>query len=406
MDQWRSIRDAAVDLSVFVLRRQPVDPDWREIARRQHELESRLASARYRLDPAAQYAPEGTVGRRQPLLAPGTPQRAAYEEELARAARFVEAAQMLVLRSHWVNFRLEGVETPNIEGIARNAPPHASPLERRIAIADDALDVYQRTIEEIGGPPASVGGVEALYSRPAARAIYLTELESNRRYRKLMARMEVNEIAASSLLRGVGHAVEALSGTSGGEEPSASSPSGRVAALQERYRNLQSDRKVRRGILFAHEVEALGGRERQRAIGFYMARLSGGRIERRLSGEEETALSTGDYGDVGERLLAHRRTLAERLERIPNLRAPAGATEITDASGIPMRVVRELGGIMRLDGLTSDTRMLVGVTTDSTSFGMVTVVPLNDAAVEALGGEAPRAVSSVRLTPATEDDLP
>jgi hypothetical protein len=405
MEQWRSIRQAAVDLSVFVLRRQPVDPNWREIAQRQHELEGRLASARYRLDPAAQYEPQGTVGRRQPLLAPGTPQRAAYEEELARVERFVEGAQMLVLRSHWINFRLEGVETPNIEGIGRGRQ-FTSPLERRIAVADDALDVYKRTVGEIGGPPEAVGGVEALYSRPEARTIYLAQLESNRRYRKLMARMEVSEVAATSLLRSVGQAAEAEPGAVPGQEPSASSAAGRIAALRERFRNLQNDRKIRRGILFAHEVESLGARERQRAMGFYMARLSGGIAERPLSGEERTALASGDYGDVGQRLLASRRTLAERLARIPNLRAPAGPTEATDASGTSMRVVRALGGIMRLDGLTSEARLLVGVTNETALPGMVTVVPLNDAAVEALGGEAPRPVLSYRLTQASEDDLP
>ena len=65
---------------------------------------------------------------------------------------------------------------------------------------------------------------------------------------------------------------------------------------------------------------------------------------------------------------------------------------------------RALAGVMRLDALTSDERLLVGVVAEH-SWGLVSVIALNDAAVRALGGYAPVSVLPVRLLPATENDL-
>ena len=155
MDQWRSIREAAEQLILQVMLEQPIDPDWRDLAQRQHDLEARLTSARYRLDPEAQYARGQALGRHHPCSPPALPPATRTEEELARAERFVNYAEMLLLRSHWRNLRLEGVETSGIEGLGTNAQ-FASPIERRLAVADDALDVYERTVVEMG--PSRSGG--------------------------------------------------------------------------------------------------------------------------------------------------------------------------------------------------------------------------------------------------------
>ena len=188
LEQWSSIKRRSVEL---IRETMHVDPDWRDLAQRQHELEVRLANARYRLDPQSQNTLSQNLVRRVPLLAPGTAARAAYEAELTRAESFVFAAERFVVRTHWVNLRIEGIETPNIEALGTGGPRYGSMIEARLATADDAVDVYERTVREIGGPPEAVGGVEALYREPSARATYLEQLETNRPYRKMLLRLEV-----------------------------------------------------------------------------------------------------------------------------------------------------------------------------------------------------------------------
>ena len=175
--------------------------------------------------------------------------------------------------------------------------------------------------------------------------------------------------------------------------------------MRERFRLIENDRKVRRGILFAHELQAIDERVRTRAVEYFTARLARRPQEQPLSPSEIEALESGDYGNVGTALLRERRTMAERLRRIPELRAPVGPTEVIDPqTGEAIRVSRALSGIMRLDGLTSDERMLVGVVLRPAR-GDVQVIALNDAAVRQLGGYGTREVAPDRLTSATEDDL-
>ncbi|HSN29717.1 MAG TPA: hypothetical protein VLT45_25695, partial [Kofleriaceae bacterium] len=393
MKQWSSIKDSALDLVTQVLRAQAIDPDWTDIGQRQHDLEARVASARYRLDPAAQAEDPRDPARDVPLLSPGTEARRIYEEKLAEAERWLRFAESMVMRNHFVNLRNEGVETPNIEAFWNNAR-FDSPLEAHIAVADDALDLYQRMIELIDGPPPSVGGVEALYREPSARLAYLGALNNDRTFRKNIQRLEVNETAARSLLRSLS-----------GEVAADNASRGKVDKLRERFEALQNDRKERRGILYSYELEALDARERQRAIAYFTPLLGGKDTDPVLTQAEIAAAKTGDYGDVGTQLLGERRTVAERLAQIPNLRIPTGPVEVLDASGTPIRVSRLLSGIMRLDALSSNERMLVGIVDWTALPAMAKVVPLDDDAATALGGYAATLVAQLRLMPANEDDL-
>ena len=60
---------------------------------------------------------------------------------------------------------------------------------------------------------------------------------------------------------------------------------------------------------------------------------------------------------------------------------------------------------MRLDGLTAQERLLVGIVEWHPIPWMVRVIPLNDAAVSVLGTYAPTLVHESRLMTANEDDL-
>lgn len=406
LEQWSSIRESAWDLIKQVQREQPVDPDWNDLSQRQHDLEARLISARYRLNPLAQFDNPTGAARHVPLLKEGTPQRQAYEEELRRAEQHVRSAETMVLRAHWVNFRIEGIETPNIDGLGTGGPgiPSISPAQRRLEVADDGLDLYEKTMQQMGGPPESVGGVEALYREPAARRAYMVELESNRPYRKLLRRLEVTETATDSLLRSLTQELRAPPGTDPTAPVASGSPAARLSALQARFRRLRNERKVRKGILFVQEVQELHSQAKDRAVAHFLPLLAGRSGEQPLSREELVALRTGDFGAAGSRLLTEHHSMASRLALIPDLRAPTGPTELTDSSGTTIQVSRTLRGIMRLDGLTSSEPLLVGVVAHPVP-GMTSVIALNDAAAAVLGGYGTTLVVSARLLGANETDL-
>jgi hypothetical protein len=80
MEQWTSIRENATELVRQVVREQALDPDWVDIGQRQHDLEARVASARYRLHPEQQASQPGEALRHVPLLSEGTEARRVYEE--------------------------------------------------------------------------------------------------------------------------------------------------------------------------------------------------------------------------------------------------------------------------------------------------------------------------------------
>src|SRR5262249_27226181 len=155
--------------------------------------EARLASARYRLEPKAQFDPQN-IARHQPLLSPGTDARRTYEQELKKAEDQVASAERLVLRAHWVNFRAGGGETV-IKGLSKNAQ-FDSYFERHVAIVEDAVRLYKQTIEEIKEPPRAAGTAEELYRDPGARARYKSQLDTNKPYRKLLRRLEITEVSA------------------------------------------------------------------------------------------------------------------------------------------------------------------------------------------------------------------
>ena len=83
-------------------------------------------------------------------------------------------------------------------------------------------------------------------------------------------------------------------------QPPHSSPTAKFNALQERFRQLRNDRKVRRGILFPEEIEEIRQQDRARATAYFTARLSGGRPEHPLSRrrKQRWALATTALSDA------------------------------------------------------------------------------------------------------------
>jgi hypothetical protein len=391
MDQWKSIKTNAFELVEQVTRKQADDPNWRDIASRQRDLEARVASARYRLDPKAQFGPD-SVPRDVPLLSPGSEAYKAYEQELATAEGYLRMSEWAILRAHWLMFKSQGVEV-DVEGISANST--LTGFDRQIGVIRDGLRLYERVIDELGGPPPVVGGVEALYREPSARAIYLAQLESDKTYRKQLARLQVNEAALRSLFQHVEMQIAA--------DAAKATHDAELSKLQKRFRKLQNTRREGRGLLYAEEVEALGKRESARAVAFYAPKLGATDSDPVLTREQTVALEAGEYG--GKDVLDKRRTIVERLERVPNLRIPLGPTEVTDTSGNVMHESREVHGIMRLDAMYRDNVLLVGVVGAANVPGMVNVIAVNDAAIDVLGGYAPVPVIESRLLPATEDDL-
>jgi hypothetical protein len=399
MEQWSSIRENASKLIREVME-HPKDPDWQDIAQRQADLEARLASARYRLAPEAQ-----GEARRTALLASGTEARRVYEEELAKAKDTVFFAETIVLRGQWMAFKFEGIETPRIEALWKGAmAKYSSPTDARLALADDALDEYELIMKQIGGPPAIVGSVELLYREPSARQLYLVQMRTDAKFRKLLRRMEIMETSAQSMLARLDETVEAAP-----ELPAVAprtSPRGKLDSLKERFHRLRNERKVLRGILFLQELQDLASAERTRAVAYFAPRLADRPGEQPLATEEIAALETGEYGAAGRKLLEERRAIADRLALVRGLRAPSGPTERTTPTGETMHVSRALGGVMLLDGLTSHEKLLVGVVEPADSVGMVRILALNAAAAQVLHGYQTQPVMAFRLTPATEDDLP
>lgn len=394
MPQWHDIHAFGADLYIDIMKGED---DWADIGQRQHDLEARVANARYRIHP--------TGPRRQPLLHEGSPGWQAYQEQLAHVEATARIVEQTILVREFLTLRREGVEVGDIGAIAFNSQ-FGSRQERLLALASRALDLYELGIHQIDGPPSAVrGGADAVYRDPAAQRAYLQAFQDDRTFRVRMLRLRTNELAAQSLVQQLAESAPASSapaGTAAGA--AANDPS---AALSERFRQLENERSVVRGILFQEEIQEMIARDHRRAVDYYAGRLAPS--EHPLTEPEAAAFQTGEYGEAAEQAVSEPHSVRDRLAMIRDLRPPSGPEEVTDASGDVMRVYRTVPGLMRLDSLTEDQVLLVGRVSELPfDFGedtMVEIVPINDAAVSYLGGYGTRMVTRSRLLPASEDDL-
>ena len=391
MEQWTSIRKESTAL---VEEFKSSSPDWAEISRRQRDLEARLSNARYRIDPAAQ-APAGSdPARTDPLLTPGSAARSAYDTKLAAAEKWVQVIEMFVLQWHFRTLRGEHEPTPNIEALWNEEPGkqrYSTFLDKRFAFADDALDLYESMITEIEKPPASVGDAETLYREPSARVAYREAIKKDAKFRKRLVRLELNETAAISLLRSLQIPPE--------QDADNAHFRAQVSQMSERFLTLKNQRKEKRGILFAQEVDELDARQHQHAVAYYAPLL--GQAAKPLTKDEIAALQNPLYY-VGQGAL--QRDIASRLEQIPGLRIPVGPLRADHPMYGMMDVDRMAPGIMRLDRDETDKRALVGVVKVSSNGSTYTVIALTADALEKLGN-APIDVPRVRLSDAHESDL-
>jgi hypothetical protein len=248
----------------------------------------------------------------------------------------------------------------------------------------------------------------AIYGEPSARVRYRAELTNNASFRKMIQRLEITRIGVKSFIQMLEHLLTAAgrpdAPRTGTPPPTATAD---LDALRERFQTLENDRKVVRGILFAQEVDEIDAKERSRALAYYAPKLGARSDEQPLTAAETAAFKTGDYGAAGSQVLGHKQSIIDRLKMVPGLRAPTGPTDFIDAAGTEIHVSRRLEGVMVLDGLTSEQTLLVGVVDDKTHaiVALVSVVPLNDAAVSALGGPGAQWVVNSRLIEATEAEL-
>ena len=398
----------------------PAGPDLPAVSESFRELGWMMSSARYRIDPAAQ----GAL-RTAPLLRPGSPARAVYEEELHdrehRLGLFVEQLGRLAAgerpalsepaRSYmWSTYTSRGIARHNFTEQDRLMAPVRATAEQ-ISFGPAQADVgavlarlttvrrqYDTVLAEAAGLMPELARTETwadptAYARAARAAV--------RSHATVLRRVELAESVLQSALE------QAQAQAAIGEH---STPD-RARLLQvelESARATLSRRRFVLGIPLPSEVDTTI-RERQALADPGLAVALGqtaGTPE--LSPEETRALRSGRVASAGgAQVSTPRAQLAEldRLQRAAGM-APSGRREIFRIVGdYDITDLFVLSIVHR--SVSASENVLVAPTgrrheqmSGRGHFDSVEVLPLNRAAITLFGSTSPQYVASYVLAPA------
>ena len=362
MPQWPALEEAVEELEELL---QEEDKDW-EAAREKHtEVQQMLRNARYRINPAA-------AGMRSaPLMPPGVPGRATYEETL-------RGFEMRLMRSQAALF----------PGMSAGAFAEGT---ASAAAVEQALAAYERLVASSPERPDAV----ALYRDSANAAVeYPAFVRGHPDYARFLDRLQAAEMALQSMA--VRMAQEAPVGP----------PTESAASLPARIRTAVSRRRDQLGLLFLDEAARAAGTARRQETARLAPLLGEAPGTRPLTEEERAAVSGGNLEEAGAQLS----TVSNRLEQVDGFSIP------TAPDGIIGGVFRLVGTIESIELLitsiptltiAADENVLVGraagpaqgMVSSRGHYDAVPIVPLNAAAVGRLGGPGIRRVPRYTLQP-------
>lgn len=397
MEQWREIDDKLDQISGYIHHAYfQVGIDFDDFSEADDQARKMLSNARYRIEP-----PPGSY-RTAPLL-PKTAQ--GYNTYIGR----LEARER---RYWWLNNRLS-------ETLAGRAPKPTKaiymagePWEKReeaptfaqrndttvaLDVATRAQQAYDKIVAGTTGPPAEL--VNAMFTNSAdALTGYAAYLKKNDGYRNRLQTLELQQRAMLLVLSRARNVIDPAS--------SVQLDRAETDPVRERLRMLMlgvrtsiSHRYDELGMVFPSETQALAAKVRETEVGILTVALGGAPAGLTpLSASEQRASRESLIRDVAPKL----GSTVDRISRIPELRGVGMGGKL---GGI-YRLVGEPDGYDLPDALTSQNvpaskNALVGDLGEGKSFDRGfrrlrhTVhtrrcLPLNDAAIEVMGGTDPR----------------
>ncbi|MFH8249505.1 DUF4157 domain-containing protein [Microbacterium sp. B2969] len=412
MEQWRDIDDKLDQISAYIHHAYfGVEIDFAGFSEADDHARKMLSNARYRIDP-----PPGSY-RTTPLLPSAAPGYNTYIGQLETRER----------RYWWLNNRLS-------ETLAGRAPKPikqiymaGEPWEKReeaptfaqrhdaglaLDVASRAQRAYDELVAGTTAPPASL--VNAMFTNSAdALTGYKTYLRQHETYRNRLGPLELQQRAMLQLLGRARTVVDPAS-TVQLDTPQTEPTRERLRMVMLAVRASISHRYDELGMVFPSETDALAAKVRESEVGILTAALGGtpaGYVP--LSPAERRAGREEAIRDVAPRL----GSTVDRISQIPELRGLGTGGPLTGV----YRLVGIPDGYDLPDALTSQDvsaskNALVGDLGEGESFDRGfrhlrhTVhtrrcLPLNDAAIEVMGGTGTRDLTRYVLKTVTLAEL-
>lgn len=412
MEQWRDIDDKLDLISAYIHHAYfGVNIDFADFSEADDHARKMLSNARYRIEP-----PPGSY-RTTPLLPKTAPGYNTYIGQLETRER----------RYWWLNNRLSETLAGRAPKPTKQIYMAGEPWEKReeaptfaqrndaglaLDVASRAQRAYDQIVAGTTGPPASL--VNAMFTNSAdALSGYKAYLDKHESYRDRLGTLELQQRAMLQLL-GRARTVIDPGSTVQLDTPQTEPFQERLRMVMLAVRASISHRYDELGMVFPSETEALAAKVRESEVGILTAALGGtpaGYVP--LSPAERRAGREEAIRDVAPRL----GSTVDRISQIPELRGIGTGGPLTGVYrlvGIPDG--HELPSALKSQNVPASTNALVGDLGEGESFDRGfrhlrhTVhtrrcLPLNDAAIEVMGGTGTRDLTRPVLKTVTLAEL-
>ena len=414
MEQWEEI-DRKLDSINGQLEWSPVGDDstirYDDYIEMIDEAQKMISNAKYRVEP-----PPGAY-RKSAILPPTAPAYRTYMDNLEQRER----------RFWWTQHRLAELvagRTPRLAGGTFGEPPHtweelenapsatgARNADDSLRLAEDAMRTFGVRIDAVPKPPKEL--VDAMFTNTAdIGSRYSAYLDKNDDYKRALTVLEFHQTLLIGL---IDHARQIV-------DPAGTvSLAGSTDSLQkERLKNLmlnlstkQNMRYDKLGLIYPSEVPALFGQIKTAELEQFGAALGVSPDAEPLTAMEQRAAREWLIQLMAPRLGA----TADRLAQIPELRRYGPDGKITGIYRLldPMSEFHLTGGPQDTPASTSRNALVGDLGAGhieiqmrgryGKGFPTRRVIPINAAAIEALGGTGERQIRTERLAHITMAEL-
>ncbi|MEO0442264.1 MAG: DUF4157 domain-containing protein [Pseudomonadota bacterium] len=346
MDQWDEMDDALSFYGLYweIYRTDYEDIDWDDVLESQQELDMMLRNARYRLNPQAL---PGRTLRTAPLISPGSPGYSTYVNLLDSYELRYQSIMALVITGD--------TYAPRVTVPGRSA--HVTQI----------LDAYQRLM-------ASMEPIPELFTMESSPAYYRSYIQNHGDVMANLRRLQVMEMGAASILARV--RFDAIN-----QDQPAEDEARNILAQEARLEQLFTQRRDTHGFIYERELPNYQTASRLQEDRQLLQALSPRDTPvRPFTAEEMTALTSEELEDAGRLATSTANQIALWRQRAPGLAAR-------------VYLIHDPGGESIIGGIDASEGAVVGYVgrsalERSSQFGhytLVSVVPLNRAAVNAIG---------------------
>jgi len=344
MDQWDEMEDALSDLNWEIYRTDYEDIDWDDVLEAQEHMDMMLRNARYRLNPMAV---QGTVLRSAALITPGSPGYDTYVSMLDN-----------------IELRYRGMME-----MARSGETTAS----TITVPANSVHITQMLTEY----ETIMNGMEAIpdnYSVNHSHDSYSYYIQSHSDVMRNLRRLQVMERGAEAMLARL--RFDRMSDSDVSEEDARD-----VLEKEARLRELVRTRRETHGFIYESELATYEASTRLEEDRHLLQALSPrDTVIRPFTPEEMAALTSDELEDEGRMAT----TVANQI---------AFWRQQTHGAATQIYLLHDPGGESIIGGVDASAGAIVGYVRRSSEemwsarghYRLVSVVPLNRAAVEAVG---------------------